>query len=257
MRASHLPYAAAFRHTVTPNMPESLRGYAQALVAMSRAAHHRTSSRSPRAPLRDESRFAAATPPGRRALTKQSSARLAVAFLLGVFISGAGMQFWPGVGNRPSDDRRSWLAEAAYYQALYTRDTVADAVVDDKQALQTVDDINRDDGLPISIPDLSREGLSLKQVQRLRFRGKPLVQIVYLPRQGAPIALCVMQDPKADAAPHEQKVDAMSVVTWRHNKLTYALIGESGEGNLPAIAQRLAANDVEPLIKPSVAPGTS
>jgi hypothetical protein len=45
------------------------------------------------------------------------------------------------------------------------------------------------------------QGLTFKRVQRPRFHDKPLVQIVYLPEKGNPVALCVLKEAKADAAP--------------------------------------------------------
>jgi hypothetical protein len=44
------------------------------------------------------------------------------------------------------------------------------------------------------------QGLTFKRVQRPRFHDKPLVQIVYLPEKGKPVALCVLKEAKADAA---------------------------------------------------------
>jgi hypothetical protein len=84
-------------------------------------------------------------------------------------------------------------------------------------------------------------------VQRLRFKDKPLVQIVYLPQQGAPIALCVMKEGKPDTTIAERRVESMNVVTWRHADLSYALIGKPEGTDLPALAKRISDNDVQTL----------
>jgi anti-sigma factor RsiW len=103
-----------------------------------------------------------------------------------------------------------------------------------------VEDIRRDDGLSIHVPDLRSLGLTFKRVQRLRFNDKPLVQIVYLPEKGLPVSLCVMTDDKPDAALAQQDVNTMQVVTWRQAKQSYALIATSGDTDLAAIGRHIA-----------------
>jgi hypothetical protein len=130
------------------------------------------------------------------------------------------------------------------YQQLYTRDTVAlDAPAPDVSA-RTVSNIRHDDGLDLRVPDLSSMGLTFKRVQRLRFHDKPLVQIVYLPQKGAPVALCVTKDAKADAALAQLHLDGMDVVTWRQAKLSYALIAAPGVADLNSIGKQIAASTV-------------
>jgi hypothetical protein len=94
---------------------------------------------------------------------------------------------------------------------------------------------------------LSAAGLTFKRVQRLRFNNKPLVQIVYLPKEGAPIALCVMKEVKPDAAVADQKVASMTVVTWRQAELGYALIGQPQGVDLTALGKQISSSQVAPL----------
>jgi hypothetical protein len=115
-------------------------------------------------------------------------------------------------------------------------------------AAHVVDNIRHDDGLPIRVPDLRSAGLTFKRIQRLRYNNKPLVQIVYLPEKGLPVALCVMKDEKADSALAQQQVDSMDVVTWRRAKLSYALIATPGDTDLGALGKRISESNVEELI---------
>ncbi|MEX3823665.1 anti-sigma factor, partial [Paraburkholderia sp. BR14262] len=101
--------------------------------------------------------------------------------------------------------------------------------------------------LALRVPDLSSAGLTFKSVQRLRFHDKPLVQIVYLPRSGPPIALCVMKDARPDEAVASRTVDSMGVTTWRQNELTYALIGQAGDVDLAALGKRISNLDTAAL----------
>jgi hypothetical protein len=77
-------------------------------------------------------------------------------------------------------------------------------------------------------------------VQRLRFHGKPLVQIAYLPEKNALVALCVMKEAKPDHAVAAQSVDEMGVVTWRRGQLGYALIGRTDGVDLATLDKRIS-----------------
>jgi hypothetical protein len=140
-----------------------------------------------------------------------------------------------------------WVAAAVSYQKLYTRDTVAYMRQDPAAAAQIVRDIRSEDRLALRVPDLTSAGLTFKSVQRLRFNNKPLVQIVYLPQNGPPIALCVMKDAKPDRPVATKTVDAMDVATWRQAELTYALIGQSGDADLAALGKRISNLEMAPL----------
>lgn len=92
-------------------------------------------------------------------------------------------------------------------------------------------------------------------MQRLRFNNKALIQLVYLPANGAPVALCVMKEPKPDQTIAQQSVAQMNVVTWRQSELGYALIGEPEQGvDLNAIARLVADRSAAPLFADVPAP---
>ena len=140
-----------------------------------------------------------------------------------------------------------WVIAAVGYQQLYTRDTLAYAEENPATTSKIVDDIRRDDKLALRIPDLSSAGLTFKSVRRLHFNNKPLVQIVYLPENGPPIALCIMKGVKADQPVAAQLVDTMHVVTWRQAELSYALIGKTEGVDLDALGKRISNDEVEQL----------
>jgi len=178
---------------------------------------------------------------------------LAVAFVGGAFCCGIVLRLAPGAISGSSDrsglqvadsGASPWVRAAASYQQLYSRDTVAlDSPSPDVSA-RTVSNIRHEDGIELRVPDLSSMGLTFKRVQRLRFKDKPLVQIVYLPQEGPPVALCVMKDTKPDATISQQRVDRMDVVTWRQAELSYALIAEPGSANLNEIGKQIAGSSV-------------
>jgi anti-sigma factor RsiW len=263
LRASRLPYQHAFAHQKLPDVPERLvalvgrisRGEVQAQyddepVAAADAIRVDANPAGP-------SPVAAGVPPAwqlpRRAPFRVAPAWLAVAFVAGAFCWGAAFRLVAdsraGSGmfdNTPlaslAGGASPWVVAAAGYQQLYAHETLAEVQPDMAQSARIVDEIRHEDGLDVHVPDLSASGLTFKRVQRLRFHGRPLVQIVYLPASGAPVALCVTKEAKPDHAIAEQNIDDMNVITWRRGQLGYALIGKRDGIALPDLGKMLAEN---------------
>ena len=258
LQASRLPYRDAFAAQKLPPVPPSLSAK---IEEMARAAKAKTAQPAvspdisvndpvvPRAP------GSASSSPIRSRL-RVAPAWLGVAFLAGAFACGLVLRLGPGMG--PASNAGAslasvgtgvspWVTAAASYQQLYSRETLAYVDPDSNLSIKTVKEIREDDGLALRIPDLSAAGLTFKRVQRLRFNNKPLVQIVYLPEKGAPVALCVMKEVKPDAAVEDQRVASMTVVTWRQAELGYALIGQPEGVDLAAVGKQIAAGGTAQL----------
>lgn len=141
-----------------------------------------------------------------------------------------------------------WVAAAVNYQQLYTRDTVAFDALTPEVASQVIAQIHSDDGVPIRVPDLRAAGLTFTRIQRLRFHNRPLVQIVYLPKTGLPVALCVMKDEKPDASMTHARVESMNVLTWRRANLSYALIASLDDDRLLAIGKQIAQGQTDETV---------
>ncbi|MCP3718327.1 anti-sigma factor [Paraburkholderia sp. CNPSo 3281] len=141
-----------------------------------------------------------------------------------------------------------WVAAAVNYQQLYTRDTVAFDALTPEVASQVIAQIHSNDGVPIRVPDLRPAGLTFTRIQRLRFHNRPLVQIVYLPQTGLPVALCVMKDEKPDASMTHEHVESMNVLTWRRAKLSYALIASLDDDQLLAIGKQIAKGQTDETV---------
>lgn len=250
LRASRLDFEGAFAQQNLPRVPDSLKLKVDEMVR----AHRALESNDP------------ALPPGEKALSEPVRSRLrgvpvwlAAACVAGAFACGTFVRLGPlaspfsspfssgGAQMAANADVSPWVAAAVGYQKLYTRDTVAYTQEDPAAAANIVKDIRSDDRLALRIPDLTSAGLTFKSVQRLRFNNKPLVQIVYLPQNGPPIALCVMKDPKPDQPVATKTVDAMNVATWRQAELSYALIGKPGDVDFAALGKRISNLDMAPL----------
>ncbi|WP_414441649.1 anti-sigma factor family protein [Burkholderia sp. 22PA0106] len=261
LRAADLPYRDAFARQALPPVPALIVHTVDALIARHRVG--RGDGAPAAEPAMASGNVHRLTPRG-QAAPRWTWPKLAVAFVAGAFCCSLALHLAPGWSSRGADvetqadggegddrgDMRSmtpWIKAAADYQQLYTRDTVALLQPDMKAAAAELAAINTIDKLPVRIPDLRDQGLAFKRVQRLRFHGKPLVQIVYLPMQGQgrPVALCVLREAMDDAAPSRRRVDGLTVVSWRRGQLGYALLGEAGAADLDALGARLYGDEAE------------
>ncbi|EDT43371.1 anti-sigma factor family protein [Burkholderia ambifaria] len=249
--ASVLPYQYAFQRQEWPPLPQSLVSkvaeIARAYTGPSAPSAAGGARRADAPASRPDARTPSSMPVRSRVRTMVPW--LAVAFVAGAFCCGAVLHFAPQDALMSARTQMSpWIMAAVNYQRLYTRDTVAFDSSNFAAAAHMVENIRRDDGLRIRIPDLRAVGLTFKRIQRLNFNHKPLVQIVYLPEKGLPVALCVMKDERPDMALARQQVGSMEVVTWRRASVTYALIAAPGDTDLGAIGKRIADNGVEEVL---------
>ncbi|SAL72647.1 transmembrane anti-sigma factor [Caballeronia udeis] len=253
LRASRLDYKAAFATQKLPPVPDSLTRKIEAMAPAHTSKSATQGANGSSIPTPSAAPGAAPV----RSRLRSVPTWLAAACVAGAFCGGLFLRLGPlldtGAPGSGSDamaipgNLSPWVAAAVGYQQLYTRDTLA-YVEDNPQVVsKTVEDIRRDDGIALRIPDLRSAGLIFKSVQRLHFNNKPLVQIVYLPEKGPPIALCVMKDVKPDHAVAAQVVDTMHVVTWRQAELSYALIGKTEGVDLSALGKRISNREVDQL----------
>lgn len=266
LRASRLGYQSAFATQKLPSLPPHLLQGIEAMAddALSKQRARAASGETPSVSAQvtdlraaNDQAPSAQTPVTQIASKPAANNRvwLVAAFVAGAFCAGLALQFGAsligsqggGATSVASSDASPWVRAATDYQRLYTRDTVANVSADLTASAQTVDAIRHIDGVALRVPDLRATGMTFKSVARLQFNDKPLVQIVYLPEHGAPIALCVMKDSRPDQAIAQAQVNGMNVVSWRQNELSYALIGKPDSGDLATIAQQISTSRVDAM----------
>lgn len=216
MRASCLPYRAAFERRQVPPVPESLKRRIDELVSVS-APQQKSARASRRTPMQ----------------------WLVAAFVAGAVCSGV-LTGYLGAVNPFHSDVSPWVRSVADYQVLYGRETVASIKEDPASTERVLADLRQRDGMPVRVPDLRQAGLKFKRVQRLNYHDRPLIQMVYLPERGDPVALCVIEDTHADAPIHSQQVGEMKTVTWRANRLAYVLLAKDTSVDLQQMARQIA-----------------
>ncbi|WP_109477439.1 anti-sigma factor [Paraburkholderia sp. C35] len=277
-QASRLTYREAFATQKLPPVPASLIRRVDDLIRAQTEAARISAAAQAQAAAAPVASAQAANMPGANDAAIQHSAQLppsapvrsrlriapawlAVAFVGGAFCCGVVLRLAPGVGfgdtGKPAGSATTvasstmgslpWVQVAASYQQLYSRDTVAHLWPDESDAQSTVDEIRNQDGIALRVPDLSKAGLRFIRVQRLKFHGRPLVQIVYLPQKGDPVALCVIKEDKPNQSVASSRVDTMNVVTWRESNLGYALIGATSNGELAPLGKEIAERRFDPL----------
>ncbi|MEM5382970.1 anti-sigma factor [Paraburkholderia phymatum] len=224
LRASCLPYRAAFERQRLPPVPENLVRRVDELVAVS-ASRQRG----------DVRRNAPAMP------------WLAAAFVAGAVVSGVLTGYLGPLAPFRHEAVSPWVRSVADYQVLYGRETIASIRDDPANTEQILADIRQRDGMPVRVPDLQQAGLKFKRVQRLNYDNRPLIQIVYLPERGDPVALCVLEDSHADEPVRAQQVGQMKTVTWRSNKLAYVLLAKNTPVDLQQMAKQIANGKVSYL----------
>ena len=222
MRASVLPYRAAYEAQPLPPLPTSLSTRVADLIEA-------------------ESR--------RQRARRSSGPRFVAAFAAGVVccaLSWTLLSTWQPLALT-ARGVAPWIQAVADYQQLYSRETLADVTEDPQLSERIIGELRVVDGMTVRVPDLRSAGLTFKRVQRLSFHRQPVVQMVYLPEHGDPIAVCITRDVRADEDPHVQQIDELSTVSWRRGKVGYLLLGKAPAQSMLELARRLANGDTGSL----------
>jgi len=222
MRASALPYAAAFDAQTLPPVPQELSHRIAALVSAEAQRQRGGLSAWP---------------------------KLAAAFAAGLLCCAIALKLLsPSItASAPTAKVEPWIQAVADYQELYSRATVAHVTEDAQLSAHIISDLQTADGMRVVVPDLRTAGLSFKRVQRLSFREQPVVQMVYLPEQGEPVALCVTRDARPDESPHAQQIGELSTVAWRQGRLGYVLLGKGSAQALLDLGRDIASGRASSL----------
>ena len=222
MRASVLPYRAAYEAQPLPALPTSLSTRVADLIEA-------------------ESR--------RQQARRSSAPRLVAAFAAGVVCCAVSWTLL-STGRPVALTVRGvapWVQAVADYQQLYSRETLANVTEDHQLSERILSELRVVDGMAVRVPDLHSAGLTFKRVQRLSFHRQPVVQMVYLPEHGDPIAVCITPEVRADEDPRVQQIDGLSTVSWRRGNLGYVLLGKAPPQSLLELARRLANGETGSL----------
>ena len=221
MTASCLPYEAAFTHRPTPSTPARLTTRVEELVRVAEA------SREMQLVTAGGSGWGPGSPH--------------YGFLWGCLTAIVLFAIYGGVMRlrQPTESIEPWVQKVSSYQSMYTRDTVVDDGTGPSQALVLKRRLQERSGMSLNVPDLTGEGLRFVRAQLLQFDGRPVLQLVYLPATGGPVALCLTQ--AATQTEHALTLEGLQVVTWESEGWAYALLGSQPLSKLREIRRALPA----------------
>lgn len=227
LRASCLPYRAAFEMQDLPPVPQSLQRHLASLTAVADATQP-----APKATAMTRRRWAGA------------GMALAASFAAGLVMPTPWRRAAPA-----ESDVASWIDAVAKYQAMYVRDTVDQTLDDPVRARTVLANFAAQVPQAVVVPDLRDAGLAFKRVQRLGFGDRPLLQMVFLPAAGKPAALCVLPTPDADAPLNVRRLEGLSVAAWQKKGLAYVFAADMTLAQTSVIAEKLNADQYPALLK--------
>jgi anti-sigma factor RsiW len=103
-------------------------------------------------------------------------------------------------------------------------------------------------GEPVTIPALGEIGLRLIGGRLLAAGDRPIAQLIYEDRAGQRLSLCLSSAP-LEAGDEVELLDVgdLNAGYWHEGDLTYALVGETPDAQLVAIASELGADEPDHL----------
>lgn len=222
LRASRLPYQSAFEEQALARVPDGLKARIEELSAVSAASHS----------------LALAGPGGSNASIKTpgSGAQRWHLWVLLALTVGV-LAGWLGGQRVRSVEADDWVRHVSSYHSMYVRETVLDGGVGTAQIEALKTRLGDQLGLQLKVPDLEADGLRFVRAQQLQFNGKVVLQLVYLPQQGLPVALCMT--PATGGKEGSSRLDGQQAVTWYASGWAYVLIGQKPAPDLERIRGRL------------------
>ena len=221
--ASQLPFQSAFAEVPVQPVPKALQARVAELVSVASASH--------------EIGLAGAGGPVLSGKPR-GSRWMWLAWLLAGLVVGGFAALRTGQGAAPAAE--PWVLNVGSYHSMYARETVLD---DDgaglAQASALKQRLRQQLGLELKVPDLSAQGLRFVRAQQLQFGGKLVLQLVYLPKEGLPVALCLTP---AQAQPERLvELNGLRAVTWQNQGWAYVLIGSLPMAQLQALRREIPA----------------
>ncbi len=154
--------------------------------------------------------------------------------LVASLLLGATLMFFSINAN--TEDRDNWIVQVADYHLLYIRETVRHSHSSPEEIEKLSYYLGEQLNSKITIPNLSKQNLSFRRGQILDSNGRKLIQLAYLPKNGLPVALCILKSNANDLLPKTGESRGLPYVTWSKNGLSYIIIGAIDKNDLNAAA---------------------
>jgi anti-sigma factor RsiW len=228
LRASCLPYRSAFDVQLLPPMPQSIL---QQVESWSKVADSVLPARA----------FASSNPKRWLAI----AAAIVASFSIGLIVN-----FSRQPAAQIAADASPWVDVVAAYHSLYVRATVDQSANELPRVRRTLSEFVTPQNKALTVPDLSKSGLAFKRLQRLGYRDVPVAQMIYLPDQGKPVALCALPIQRPDSPVVLGHMSGLNVASWQQDGFAYVLAADIPAGDTAKIAEQLAASEFPVLRLP-------
>ena len=156
---------------------------------------------------------------------------------------------WPGLSPAAPEaiiTLSDWREDAARAHALLSRDTLEVSLESQANYTFVAFQLARILGTDPKIPNLEPQGFRFVRAQVLRHGNAPLTQLLYLGRQGAPLALYAKKG-AGESTLIPGKYGAIGTVAWAEDGISYLLAGEADDTLLMRIATKIKLEPVPPL----------
>ena len=179
------------------------------------------------------------------AVSDRKTIGLVAGAALGIFLVG-GVSGYALNGGGDADQREAaalespapdWRRDAAGAQALVGRDALEVGLENQGNPELVGFQLANTIGQGAAIPDLESGGLSFKRAQILQHAGQPIAQMLYLPKEGPPVALFAKKAQAEGGGTISQKYDEVQVVGWTQKGIDYALMAPASESRLRQLAE--------------------
>ncbi len=135
----------------------------------------------------------------------------------------------------------TWQDFAAIYHALYVANTLNHIEQTEAAAEAELIRVSGAIGKTIDLDELKSGPLDYKRAQILGYKGKPLLQLAFLSKIGAPVALCIYRSgDAAKAAVAAATLRGLSSATWSKDGYEYLLIGGTDQKLITDAAKAFA-----------------
>jgi anti-sigma factor RsiW len=183
-------------------------------------------------------RHGAAEP--RAGARRRPSLALLAACAAALLIGAGADRLLPAIGDmmvtQEEDETEEWRQAVASYVTFYTPETLA-SIADDSVARQReLANLSAKLGVPLSGDGSAIPGLALKWTWLLQYDGRPLAELVYVDPRGGPVALCILADGEADAAPRQEQREGLNVIYWSAKGRSFMLAGRMTQAELQPLA---------------------
>ncbi|MCB1514822.1 MAG: hypothetical protein H6876_04410 [Hyphomicrobiaceae bacterium] len=131
--------------------------------------------------------------------------------------------------------QQDWRNVVAQYQSLYVPETVANLNIDASQMKSDLERAAAAVRMPLSLDAIgSVDGLKLRRIQTLGFKGQPVIQILYTDQAGMPIAFCLTTGDDGTAGSATRT--GLASYSWGAGTHQFMIIGPIDQTDLNRLA---------------------